>query len=232
MSQRRSDRTRDGGDQCRRCGRGRRVIRPHRHFFVRAVRPDLGRCSARDVRRLVLYGGWLRGDNLGPRGVREHILGLVEQHWGLGSDVLTDIFAPDADAGFRPAFALYQRRSCDAATARRLLALGYDLDVTADAAKVVAPTTVLHREDDRAVPVAEGRQVAAAIESAAFVQLPGRTHIPFAGDSNTLIDAMRSGMGDCHDRSHTSVRHSLVGSLRLLPLSPKACPTARSPNVW
>lgn len=161
------------------------------------------------VRRLVLYGGWLRGDNLGPPGVREHILGLVEQHWGLGSDVLTDIFAPDADAEFRAAFALYQRRSCEAATARRLLALGYDLDVTADAAKVVAPTTVIHREDDRAVPVAEGRRVAAATGSGAFVQLAGRTHIPFAGDSNALIDALRSGMG--LPRSPARFRPTLTG---------------------
>src|SRR5215217_7184355 len=46
------------------------------------------------VRRLVLYGGWVRGDELSPPGVRENVLGLIESHWGLGSDVLNDIFAP------------------------------------------------------------------------------------------------------------------------------------------
>ena len=50
------------------------------------------------VRRLVLYGGWARGGELSPPAVRNHVLGLIESHWGLGSDVLTDIFAPDADA--------------------------------------------------------------------------------------------------------------------------------------
>ena len=50
------------------------------------------------VRRLVLYGGWARGAELSPPTVRNHVLGLIESHWGLGSDVLTDIFAPDADA--------------------------------------------------------------------------------------------------------------------------------------
>src|SRR6185312_17361319 len=46
------------------------------------------------VRRLMLYGGWARGDQLSPPTVRAHVLGLIESHWGLGSDVLTDIFAP------------------------------------------------------------------------------------------------------------------------------------------
>ena len=55
------------------------------------------------VRRLVLYGGWVRGAELSPPGVRDHVLGLVESHWGLGSDVLTDIFAPDADRATAPA---------------------------------------------------------------------------------------------------------------------------------
>ena len=49
------------------------------------------------VSRLVLYGGWVDGDGVAAPAVREHVLGLVEEHWGLASDVLTEIFAPDAD---------------------------------------------------------------------------------------------------------------------------------------
>src|SRR5262245_29496465 len=81
------------------------------------------------VRRLVLYGGWARGAALSPPGVRDHDLGLVEAHWGLGSDVLTDIFAPDADPATRAELARYQRACSSAATARSLLALSYELDV-------------------------------------------------------------------------------------------------------
>src|SRR4051794_16695715 len=61
------------------------------------------------VRRLVLYGGWVRGGDLSPPNVRDHVLGLIESHWGLGSDVLTDIFAPDADRASRGELARYQR---------------------------------------------------------------------------------------------------------------------------
>jgi pimeloyl-ACP methyl ester carboxylesterase len=38
------------------------------------------------VERLVLYGGWARGSEIADVAVREHVLGLVAKHWGLGSD--------------------------------------------------------------------------------------------------------------------------------------------------
>ena len=46
------------------------------------------------VDRLVLYGGWARGEDVATPQVREHVVGLIRSHWGLGSEVLTEIFAP------------------------------------------------------------------------------------------------------------------------------------------
>ena len=118
------------------------------------------------VRRLVLYGGWVRGDDVSPPAVRDHVLGLVESHWGLGSDVLTDIFAPDADRATRAELARYQRACSTAATARALLALSYELDVGDLLGQVRAPTLVVHRVDDRAAPVAQAEALAAGIDGA------------------------------------------------------------------
>lgn len=147
------------------------------------------------VDRLVLYGGWVSGERLGPPRLREHVLGLVKQHWGLGSKVLTEIFAPDADAAFRAGFSAHQRESASAETACRTLAAGYDIDVTDDLARVTARTTVIHREGDGAVPLAEGRRLAEGIRSASMTVLPGRDHIAFAGDVDALIDGVRRGLG-------------------------------------
>src|SRR6195952_3941910 len=83
------------------------------------------------VDRLVLYGGWARGEDIGAVAVREHIVGLVASHWGLGADVLTDIFLPDASAGTRAALSAYQREAASPATATALLELCYRIDVTA-----------------------------------------------------------------------------------------------------
>ncbi|MEV6494302.1 alpha/beta fold hydrolase [Actinoplanes sp. NPDC051633] len=147
------------------------------------------------VRRLVLYGGWVRGGDLSPPGVREHVLGLVESHWGLGSDVLTDIFAPDADRSSRAEIARYQRACSSAATARALLALSYELDVSDLLGRVRAPTLVVHRTGDRAAPVAQAEALAAGIDGARLELLPGRSHLPYAGDADALVRVVRRFLG-------------------------------------
>ena len=147
------------------------------------------------VSRLILYGGWVDGNVVAAPAVREHVLGLVEQHWGFASDVLTEIFAPDADAGFRAVFSRYQRESTSPASARRLLAACYDIDVADDLVAITSPTTVIHRKDDRAVPIAEGERLARGIDGARLVVLAGRTHVPFVGDAQSVVNAMRCGMG-------------------------------------
>lgn len=147
------------------------------------------------VTRLVLYGGWVNGDAVAAPAVREHLLGLVDQHWGFASDVLTEIFAPDADAGFRAMFSRYQRESASVEWAHHVLSACYDIDVTDDLGQVSARTTVIHRQDDRAAPLAEGERLAAGIRGATLTVLSGRTHIPFAGDSLAVLNAMRDGLG-------------------------------------
>jgi len=147
------------------------------------------------VNRLILYGGWVDGDGVAAPAVREHVLGLIDQHWGFASDVLTAIFAPDADAGFRALFSRYQRESTSAAFAHRLLAACYDIDVAEDLGRITAPTTVIHRKDDRAVPLAEGERLASGIDGSKLRVLAGRTHVPFVGDAHSVLNAMRGGLG-------------------------------------
>lgn len=147
------------------------------------------------VRRLVLYGGWASGAEVSPPAVQAHLLGLIDAHWGLASDVLTDIFAPDAPAASRERFAGYQRASSDAATARGLLAMSYGLDVADLLADVRAPTLVLHRRHDRAAPVAQAEALARGIPGSRLVVLPGRSHLPYEGDAASVVAPIRRFLG-------------------------------------
>jgi pimeloyl-ACP methyl ester carboxylesterase len=147
------------------------------------------------VRRLVLYGGWVSGSEVAAPAVRTNVLGLVESHWGLGSDVLTDIFAPDADATAREEFGRYQRASSSPATARALLGLSYELDISDLLEQVTAPTLVVHREGDRAAPVEQARALGTGIAGAQLVVLPGRSHLPWAGDTHELVSTIRRFLG-------------------------------------
>ncbi|GAA1967111.1 alpha/beta fold hydrolase [Microbacterium deminutum] len=165
------------------------------------------------VRRLVLYGGWVTGAQIAEPSVQDHLLGLVESHWGLGSDVLTDIFAPDANFASREEFGRYQRASSTAGSARSLLALSYDLDVSDLLAEVRAPTLVVHRAQDRAAPIEQARALADGIRDAQLVVLPGRSHLPYAGDAQSLVTPIRRFLG-----------------LRRLPRDPRAL-TGRQTEV-
>jgi pimeloyl-ACP methyl ester carboxylesterase/DNA-binding CsgD family transcriptional regulator len=147
------------------------------------------------VDRLVLYGGWARGADVGAPQVREHVVGLVRGGWGLGADVLTDIFAPDASAGTRAALSTYQREASSPETAAALLELCYRVDVTASLEHVRAPALVVHREQDRAAPLDQARVIAAGIPDAELRVLPGRSHLPYAGDTAALVSTIRTFLG-------------------------------------
>ena len=88
--------------------------RPARHLTVGPAGGPLGGPPSRDGRP----AGALRrvgpGDRIASAELREHVLGLIEHHWGLGSEVLIDIFAPGADAGVRQSLAVHQRASASA----------------------------------------------------------------------------------------------------------------------
>jgi pimeloyl-ACP methyl ester carboxylesterase/DNA-binding CsgD family transcriptional regulator len=143
------------------------------------------------VSKLVLYGGWANGDSIGDEDSKRLILDLLASHWGLGSDLLTNLFAPDADAGTRHSIAGYQRAASSAETAVAMLSLAYELDVRPALSRIKAPTLVLHRSDDRAAPIAGGRELASGIPGAEFVELEGRSHLPAIGDAQAVVDEVR-----------------------------------------
>jgi pimeloyl-ACP methyl ester carboxylesterase/DNA-binding CsgD family transcriptional regulator len=147
------------------------------------------------VNRLVLYGGWARGADIGTPEIRDHVVGLVAGHWGLGADVLTDIFAPDSSAGTRAALSTYQREAASAETAAALLRLCYRIDVTGSLGRVRAPTLVVHRQEDRAAPLAQSGVIAAGIPNARLEVLPGRSHLPYDGDTASLVRTIRTFLG-------------------------------------
>ena len=73
----------------------------------------------------------------------------------------------------RDRFAAYQRASATPETAAALLAEVYACDVRSQLADVSAPTLVIHRRDDRAMPFAGARELAAGLPDAELLALDG-----------------------------------------------------------
>jgi pimeloyl-ACP methyl ester carboxylesterase/DNA-binding CsgD family transcriptional regulator len=144
------------------------------------------------VDRLLLYGAYADGPSITSQAVREAILATVRSHWGLGSRMLADIFSGDADSAEQERLARYQRDAASPETAAVLLELVYRNDVRSELAQVRAPTVVVHRRDDRAIPYRLGRELAAGIPAAKLIPLAGNAHFPWAGDTDSVVRAFRT----------------------------------------
>jgi len=147
------------------------------------------------VDRLVLYGAYATGRELGRPDARDALVGLVRSAWGLGSRALVDVFAPSMGPSERDAFGVYQRAASTAQGAGDLLQLVYEYDVRDLLPRVDVPTLVLHRIGDRAVPLRAGRGVAALVPGARLVELDGDAHLPWHGSADEALAAVVEFLG-------------------------------------
>ena len=173
----------------------------------------------------MLYGTYARGVDLAPPAARETMLSIVDQHWGLGSRVLADLFLPDATADERAEFAELQRRSASREVALASLRAVYDFDSTGHLGDVLAPTLVLHRRDDRAIPFALGEELAGRIRNARFVALEGDDHFPWRGDADAVVREALAFLGAPVERVAASATSGAAGT------SARRAPPRASPNA-
>jgi pimeloyl-ACP methyl ester carboxylesterase/DNA-binding CsgD family transcriptional regulator len=162
------------------------------------------------VERLVLYGSYADGPAITPPVVSDAILAAVRAHWGLGSRLLSDMFLGGAEAAEHERFAGLQREAATAETAAAVLGLVYRLDVRDHLPLVRCPTSVVHRRDDRAMPYALGRAVAAGIPGATFVPLRGSAHFPWHGDVDSVVRACRQALAPVQSSPRAADESALV----------------------
>lgn len=174
---------------------------------------------------LSIYGGYASGAAIADESARKVIVGLVREHWGLGSRVLADVFIPSATAAEREAFVEFQREASSAERAAASLEAVYRHDVTDRLGQVPPGAVVLHRRDDRAIPFERGRELAAGLPDATFVPLPGDDHFPWFGDPGPLLEASLKALGV------EAGAASLVGREHEAERSPKGDAGATEPGA-
>ena len=146
------------------------------------------------VSRLILYGTYHRI----PDEVRTAlgaVLPLIRTDWtGLGTAPMLEFFVPGASPEMRDFFARYQREAATASDAAGILEALASYEITSLLAEINVPTLVIHRRDDTAVSVDQGRDIAAAIPTATFVAVDGQVHLPYWGDVKPILEAIKEFM--------------------------------------
>jgi pimeloyl-ACP methyl ester carboxylesterase len=140
------------------------------------------------VSHLVLFGASSRTAIAAP--LLDALQHLIRADWDLAARTLADMLLPGGDGNALAAFADYQRASADADTAAATLQSLRDDDVSDLLADVRVPTLLLHRRDDRVVPLQCAREMAARIPGARLTILDGAEHIPHFGETAAVHAAI------------------------------------------
>src|SRR5690349_14639263 len=137
---------------------------------------------------------------LGPTAEqREHFFELMRQQWGGPVGIEERAPSQAHDPKFREWWAAYLRTGASPAAAVALTQMNAEIDVRNVLPSIRVPALVIHRTDDRCLRVEEGRYMAERIPGARFLELPGADHLPFTGDQDAILDAVRrfvSGLGN------------------------------------
>src|SRR5690242_9042997 len=94
------------------------------------------------------------------------------------------------DPHFREWWATYLRMGASPGAALALTQMNTEIDAREVLKNVRVPALVLHRKGDRCLLVEEGRYVASLLPNSRFVELAGIDHLPFVGDSDSIVDHM------------------------------------------
>jgi class 3 adenylate cyclase/pimeloyl-ACP methyl ester carboxylesterase len=150
----------------------------------------------RRVSHLILYGAYARGEAIAADELKVGLKSLIRAHWGMGSKTLADLFLPGVDEASIRWFTRLQREAATPEMAAQLMDLTFSINVVDLLPKVRVPTLVMHRRGDRAIPFQLGREMAAMIPGARFVQLEGNIHLPFLGNVDSIARTMAEFLGD------------------------------------
>lgn len=122
---------------------------------------------------------------------RKKFFDEIQNGWGSAVDL--DSLAPSMrdDESFVRWWASYLRRGASPRDALALARMNTEIDIREVLPTIRVPTLVMNRRDDMDAKVEEGRYIASRIPNARFVELPGRDHFPWVGNSEAVLDEVQ-----------------------------------------
>jgi pimeloyl-ACP methyl ester carboxylesterase len=146
-----------------------------------ATHPD--RCQA-----LVLYGAFARFASWFPTPEPlQQFYAYVDSAWGSGASLPQFVPSMVGNRAYQEWWGRFERLGASPKACIDIVRMNSQIDVTDILSSVHVPTLIVHRTDDVAVNIGGGRELAARIPGARFVELPGRDHVFSVGDNGDEI---------------------------------------------
>jgi class 3 adenylate cyclase len=139
------------------------------------------------VSHLVLFGGFARAADRMPADVWEASLVERVKNWGTGEMLKTVAPSQATNPDAITQFGKFQGLSSTPGAFKTILTLNRQIDVTSILSTVRVPTLVLHRQADAQVTAAHGRNLAAQIPAAKYIEYSGPDHLFWTGETETVL---------------------------------------------
>ena len=116
----------------------------------------------------------------------------VETKWGSGESVRRYAPSKADDPNFKKIWARHERVGATPAAAKALMQMNEEIDISRVLGAIRVPTLVIHRTDDAAVTVEDGRFLAQHIPTARLAEFSGADHLPYIGEnSDEIVDEIQ-----------------------------------------
>jgi DNA-binding CsgD family transcriptional regulator len=112
----------------------------------------------------------------------------LEREWGQPGTLMASSPSMANDPRFIEWTARHSRLAASPGAAAAIMRAYVETDVRAAAEALHVPALILHRTRDRMCDVSQGRDLAARVPSAKYVELPGEDHTWHVGDTMSLLD--------------------------------------------
>ena len=165
--------------------------------FFAAAHPDR-------VSQLILFGGFANS------WITEEVISRRVKLWGTGALIKAANPSQATNKEAVSRFAKFERLSASPGAFRAYMALNRMIDVTSILPTVRVPTLVLHRRTDVLVPVERGRDLAARIPGAKFIEYPDGDHLPWTGDVEAVVGDIREFVTGERESSSSDVERILT----------------------
>lgn len=141
------------------------------------------------TRALVLYGAYGHFSSwVVPPDMIEAAMDRMEKNWGTGESLR--LFAPSvaSDETFKLSWARFERLGASPSAVVALMRMNSEIDVRPILPSIRVPTFIIHRQGDVRVNVEAGRFMARQIPNAKYLELPGRDHLLWTGETERVLD--------------------------------------------
>lgn len=139
------------------------------------------------VSHLVLIGGFARAADRSAPDVWEATVAQLLKNWGTGAMLKAALGSQTTDPESVALVAKFERLSSSPGAFKTIMLLNRQIDVTSILPTVRVPTLVLHRRTDAQMPVQFGRDLAAQIPGARYIEYPDGAHAFWTGNTEALL---------------------------------------------